>query len=199
MMLGDHNRYDGRRGRSGGWGFSPCFALPFVVVWCLAYYWCVVWRCWVCRAFVLILLCRVASTCNDFELPAIFHFLTSRRQQQKQKEQQTWQRTSRWTPPIHSIISSSTMTSSPTTTEELASFANTLADEARKIILPYWRQPIEVESKIEHDRPIAESPVTIADQRAEIAIRKLIEERYPEHGIYGEEFGQVRTDAEYVW
>lgn len=30
-------------------------------------------------------------------------------------------------------------------------------------------------------------------------MRKLIEERYPTHGIYGEEFGQVRTDAEYVW
>lgn len=85
------------------------------------------------------------------------------------------------------------------TTEELASFANELADEARKVILPYWRQPIEVESKMEHDRPIAESPVTIADQRAEIAIRKMIEERYPSHGIYGEEYGQVRTDAEYVW
>ena len=30
-------------------------------------------------------------------------------------------------------------------------------------------------------------------------MRKLIEERYPDHGIYGEEYGQVRTDAEYVW
>ena len=93
----------------------------------------------------------------------------------------------------------STTTSSPPTKEELASFANVLADEARKIILPYWRKPIDVVSKIEHDRPIAESPVTIADQRAEEAIRTLIEMRYPTHGIYGEEHGQVRTDAEYVW
>ena len=52
---------------------------------------------------------------------------------------------------------------------------------------------------MEHDRPIAESPVTIADQRAEETMRTLIEERYPTHGIYGEEFGSVRTDAEYVW
>lgn len=78
-----------------------------------------------------------------------------------------------------------------TTTEELACFASELADEARKIILPYWRQPIEVMSKIEHDRPIAESPVTVADKRAEVAIRRLIEERYPKHGIYGEEYGQL--------
>lgn len=91
------------------------------------------------------------------------------------------------------------MSESSTTTQELASFANTLADAARKIILPYWRQPIEVISKMEHDRPIAESPVTIADQRAEESMRTLIEERYPTHGIYGEEFGSVRTDAEYVW
>jgi len=87
----------------------------------------------------------------------------------------------------------------PIPIEELSSFANNLADEARKIILPYWRQPLEIISKMEHDRPIAESPVTIADQLAEKCMRKLIEERYPTHGIYGEEFGQVRTDAEYVW
>mmetsp|Transcript_51808 Transcript_51808/g.110135 ORF Transcript_51808/g.110135 Transcript_51808/m.110135 type:complete len:312 (-) Transcript_51808:56-991(-) len=86
-----------------------------------------------------------------------------------------------------------------TTTEQLASFANELADEARKVILPYWRKPIEVESKMEHNRPTAESPVTIADQRAEETMRRLIEERYPNHGIYGEEYGQVRTDAEFVW
>ena len=85
------------------------------------------------------------------------------------------------------------------TEDELASFANELADEARRVILPSWRRPIEVESKVECDRPIAESPVTIADRRTEEAMRKMIEERYPTHGIYGEEYGQVRTDAEYVW
>jgi len=43
----------------------------------------------------------------------------------------------------------------PIPTEELSSFANNLADEARKIILPYWHQPLEIISKMEHDRPIA--------------------------------------------
>mmetsp|Transcript_21437 Transcript_21437/g.38396 ORF Transcript_21437/g.38396 Transcript_21437/m.38396 type:complete len:102 (+) Transcript_21437:170-475(+) len=97
----------------------------------------------------------------------------------------------------HDTLSTSTAPSE--TTERLAAFANELADAARKIILPYWRRPIEVISKMERDRPIAESPVTIADQKAEEEMRRLIEERYPEHGIYGEEFGSVRTDAEYVW
>ena len=30
-------------------------------------------------------------------------------------------------------------------------------------------------------------------------MRKLIEAKYPSHGIYGEEYGHVRMDAEYVW
>ena len=80
-------------------------------------------------------------------------------------------------------------TSTSTTTEHLASFANELTDKARKVILPYWQQPIEVGSKLEHDQPIAESPVMIANQRAQETMRKLIEERYPNHGIYGEEYG----------
>ena len=55
---------------------------------------------------------------------------------------------------------------------------------------------MQVESKIEHDRPVAESPVTVADRETEQAIRDMIEARYPDHGIYGEEFGSVRADAE---
>eukprot|EP00956_Cyclotella_meneghiniana_P004107 scaffold5000_cov76-Cyclotella_meneghiniana.AAC.6 len=91
------------------------------------------------------------------------------------------------------------MTSSNPSTTELVSFANTLADKARTIILPYWRQPIAIESKLENDRPITESPVTIADRLTESSMRRLIEDTYPTHGIYGEEYGHVRVDAEYVW
>ena len=74
-----------------------------------------------------------------------------------------------------------------------------LAEAARAEILPYWRKPIEVESKIEDHRAVAESPVTIADRNAEKAIRALIEARYPQHGVIGEELGSVREDAEFVW
>lgn len=42
-------------------------------------------------------------------------------------------------------------------------------------------------------------PVTEADRGAEAAIRKLISERYPEHGVIGEEYGEDRPDAEFVW
>lgn len=82
---------------------------------------------------------------------------------------------------------------------ELVAFAEDLADVAGKVILQYWRKPVAVESKHEPGRPIPESPVTLADREAEEAMRKLIETRYPAHGIIGEEFGSVRTDAKLVW
>ena len=43
------------------------------------------------------------------------------------------------------------------------------------------------------------SPVTKADQGAEQAIRALINETFPDHGIKGEEYGDEKLDAEYVW
>jgi inositol-phosphate phosphatase / L-galactose 1-phosphate phosphatase / histidinol-phosphatase len=96
---------------------------------------------------------------------------------------------------------------------EISAFACELADAARQAILPYWRCPersiMEIEHKIDHDRSLvqAESPVTIADRAAERDMRRLIERRYPEHGIIGEEFGNVRVDddddgtaaADWIW
>src|SRR5580692_12038902 len=46
---------------------------------------------------------------------------------------------------------------------------------------------------------VAYDPVTEADRGAEAAIRRLISERYPEHGVIGEEYGEDRPDAEFVW
>eukprot|EP00658_Telonema_sp_P-2_P027544 TRINITY_DN2124_c0_g1_i5.p2 TRINITY_DN2124_c0_g1~~TRINITY_DN2124_c0_g1_i5.p2 ORF type:complete len:207 (-),score=55.09 TRINITY_DN2124_c0_g1_i5:190-810(-) len=83
--------------------------------------------------------------------------------------------------------------------EELVQFAHELADAARAVILPYWRRPLEVESKMEEHRPVTESPVTVADREAETVMRDLIQGKWPEHGIYGEEFGSVRECAEWVW
>ena len=42
-------------------------------------------------------------------------------------------------------------------------------------------------------------PVTEADKGAERAIRALINQTFPEHGIIGEEYGSENPDAEYVW
>ena len=76
---------------------------------------------------------------------------------------------------------------------ELAAFANALADTARKYTMRYFRQPLSVAHKSD------ESPVTIADQDTERALRSMIAERYPEHGIFGEEFGKELSGQSLVW
>jgi len=43
------------------------------------------------------------------------------------------------------------------------------------------------------------SPVTAADRGAEALLRGLIAQKFPAHGIIGEEFGSERADAEFVW
>ena len=68
-----------------------------------------------------------------------------------------------------------------------------LADAAGEAIRPYFRGPIAVDDK--PDR----SPVTIADRAAEAAMRQLIAQRFPAHGILGEEFGREREEADFVW
>jgi histidinol-phosphatase len=43
------------------------------------------------------------------------------------------------------------------------------------------------------------SPVTEADVRCEIAIREILETRFPSHGFYGEETGSRDRNAESLW
>jgi inositol-phosphate phosphatase/L-galactose 1-phosphate phosphatase/histidinol-phosphatase len=71
--------------------------------------------------------------------------------------------------------------------------AERLAQAARAIVRPYFRQPVGIEQKAD------DSPVTVADREAEAAMRALIAESFPAHGIIGEEHGAVRRDADYVW
>jgi inositol-phosphate phosphatase/L-galactose 1-phosphate phosphatase/histidinol-phosphatase len=72
-------------------------------------------------------------------------------------------------------------------------FARHLADAAGDAIRPYFRKPLAISDKADL------TPVTAADRAAEETMRALIEARFPEHGILGEEFGRVREDAEFVW
>ena len=77
--------------------------------------------------------------------------------------------------------------------DAFVALAETLADAARPIAMRYFRSRLAVEAKDDL------SPVTIADREAEAAMRALIEDAYPAHGILGEEHGSARIDAEYVW
>ena len=77
--------------------------------------------------------------------------------------------------------------------DEFIKFIAYLCDEASKEILPHYGPDIEIERKSDA------TPVTIADQNAEKRIREILAERYPEHGIIGEEYGCERDDADFVW
>ncbi|MEX0582572.1 MAG: histidinol-phosphatase [Sneathiella sp.] len=76
---------------------------------------------------------------------------------------------------------------------EFVDLAHRLANAAGDVIRPYFRQKIDIIGKTDN------SPVTIADRDSETAMRNLIEATFPNHGIIGEEHGNVRTDSEFVW
>ena len=82
------------------------------------------------------------------------------------------------------------------TAVDLTAFVDKLATVSGAAILPFFRTSLEVEDKSRGGRF---DPVTAADRAAETAMRTLIRETFPEHGIIGEEFGNERVDAEYVW
>ena len=67
------------------------------------------------------------------------------------------------------------------------------AKAARDVILPYYRSKLDIEIKGD------QSPVTEADRAAEMCIRGILLDRFPEHGMYGEEFGDINPDADYLW
>jgi inositol-phosphate phosphatase/L-galactose 1-phosphate phosphatase/histidinol-phosphatase len=76
---------------------------------------------------------------------------------------------------------------------EFIDFAHELADAAGNFIRPLFRTCFDIDSKSD------ESPVTIADRGAEQLMRDMIMARYPDHGIWGEEFGKHQADAKYCW
>jgi len=76
---------------------------------------------------------------------------------------------------------------------DLVAAAEAAADLAGGIIRPLFRSALLVEAKGDA------SPVTEADRAAERALRAFLTERFPTHGIMGEEYGTERGDAEYLW
>ena len=79
---------------------------------------------------------------------------------------------------------------------DFTQFVNELATQSGKAILPFFRTAIPAEDK---SRGGAFDPVTEADRAGESAMRHLIKRTFPTHGIIGEEFGEERAEADYVW
>ncbi len=71
--------------------------------------------------------------------------------------------------------------------------AEAAADLAGQVIRPLFRSQLLVDAKGDA------SPVTEADRAAERAIRALLADRLPAHGVIGEEYGDHQADAEWVW
>ena len=68
-----------------------------------------------------------------------------------------------------------------------------MAARAREIVLRQYDAAPDVEDKAD------QSPVTKTDRECEALMRDMIAARFPDHGIYGEEYGAENTDAEFVW
>jgi histidinol phosphatase-like enzyme (inositol monophosphatase family) len=87
--------------------------------------------------------------------------------------------------------------------EALEGFALQLAVAAGEVTLPLFRTGVGVEDKGHADKPgvaaVRFDPVTAADRGAEAAIRQAVAARFPDHGVIGEEYGEDRPDAEFVW
>lgn len=79
------------------------------------------------------------------------------------------------------------------TLDELLELALEAARDAGEVALRYFERDVHVEWKSD------QTPVTVADREAEKLLRAKIEERFPGHGIVGEEFGVVRDHAPYRW
>ena len=69
-----------------------------------------------------------------------------------------------------------------------------LAAQSGDFIRPFFGSPdLVVETKSDA------TPVTLADRGAEELMRGLIQKKFPSHGVMGEELGNDRADAEFVW
>jgi histidinol-phosphatase len=77
--------------------------------------------------------------------------------------------------------------------QPILDFALDATWQAGRLTLGYFQTGVAVERKSDN------SPVTIADKSAEQLLRKLISERYPDHGIIGEEYGEQPGRSGLTW
>jgi myo-inositol-1(or 4)-monophosphatase len=76
---------------------------------------------------------------------------------------------------------------------EFIEFSKELAIASGVIIRKYFRTELLVDPKVDN------TPVTIADREAELIMRRMIRDRFPGHGILGEEFETINPDADFQW
>ena len=72
-------------------------------------------------------------------------------------------------------------------------FATDAAWAAGQSTLAHFQSGVEIEHKADA------SPVTVADRGAERLLRQLIERRFPDHAVFGEEYGHDGSRARHRW
>lgn len=77
--------------------------------------------------------------------------------------------------------------------DDLLRIARRAAAIAGEVIMPLYQSSLTVELKADR------TPVTLADRRAEEAVRAFIEAECPSHGIIGEELGEKPGDGRFRW
>lgn len=78
--------------------------------------------------------------------------------------------------------------------QDIHAFARDLARIGGASAMEWFRS-----SDLTLERKSDDSPVTIADRNAEKAVREVITQRYPDHGILGEELGDATADRYPRW
>jgi myo-inositol-1(or 4)-monophosphatase len=71
--------------------------------------------------------------------------------------------------------------------------AEAAADVAGAVIRPFFRQGLGADLKSDA------SPVTIADRAAELALRAVLSQRFPDHSVAGEEFPEHNPGQRHRW
>lgn len=78
--------------------------------------------------------------------------------------------------------------------QEFYDFAVETAYLAGRLTLGYFQTGVQPDFKKDN------SPVTIADKKAEELIRSRIEKKYPDHSVVGEEFGEKSNkNSDFTW
>ncbi len=84
------------------------------------------------------------------------------------------------------------MISKPSTST-LLEFALDAAWQAGRITLAHFQTGVQINRKRDN------TPVTIADQKAEQKLRQLINKYWPDHAIIGEEYGNEQRKSPFTW
>jgi inositol-phosphate phosphatase/L-galactose 1-phosphate phosphatase/histidinol-phosphatase len=76
---------------------------------------------------------------------------------------------------------------------EFIDFSHEVADTVGRVHRRNFRKYFSIEIKPDG------SPVTQVDKESEQLVRQMIMEKFPDHGVIGEEFAPHQADADFVW